>query len=179
MKLKIGVMGSALGNHSKETLEKAEQVGKAIAESGNTLFYGATIGFPLAAAKGAKKANGTVVGVSPAANEKEHSEKYKYPTDACDTVVFTGFGFQGRNVVLVRSCDAVIIIGGRIGTMSEFSVAYAEQRPIGVLCGTGEFADKIEEINKDVLKEELPTKIFFESDPKKLVEKLLAFLPKQ
>jgi len=176
MKLKIGVMGGAAYEHSKENLEKAGAVGKAIAENGCILFYGATIGLPLAAAKAAKQAGALVIGVSPAVNEKEHVEKYKYPTDACDAVVFTGHGFQGRNVVLVRSCDAVVIIGGRVGTMSEFSVAYAEQKPIGVLRGSGRFADKVAELDREVLQGEMPTPIVIESDPKRLVEKLLMAL---
>jgi hypothetical protein len=179
MKLKIGVMGSASGDHSKETLGKAREIGKAIADAGCVFVFGATVGFPLEAAKGAKESGAIVIGVSPAATEKEHREKYKYPTDQCDAVVFTGHGFQGRNVVLVRSCDAVIIVGGRIGTMSEFSVAYAEQRPIGVLEGSGGFSDKVRELDKDVLKGEMPTPIVFEKDPKALVGKLVALLRKR
>ncbi|MCX6798831.1 MAG: LOG family protein [Candidatus Diapherotrites archaeon] len=176
MKLKIGVMGGAAYEHSKENLERAAAVGKAIAENNCILFYGATIGLPLAAAKAAREAGALVVGVSPAANEKEHREKYKYPTDSCDAVVFTGHGFQGRNVMLVRSCDAIVIIGGRVGTMSEFAVAYAEQKPIGVLLGSGRFADKVAELDKEVLRGEMPTPIVYEKEPKALVEKLLRAL---
>ena len=132
MKLKIGVMGAASSGNDKDSLEKARLAGKAIAEKGCILFYGATIGYPLAAAQAAKQANGLVVGVSPAVNKEEHKEKYKYPTGSCDVVVYTGFGFQGRNVVLVRSCDAIVIVSGRIGTMSEFSTAYGEGKVIGV-----------------------------------------------
>ncbi len=178
VKLKIGVMGGAGGTHTKELLEKAALVGKAIAESNCTLFYGATIGLPLEAARAAKEAGATVVGVSPAANEKEHTEEYRLPTEPCDAVIFTGYGFPGRNVILVRSCDAIVIIGGRIGTMSEFAVAYAEQRPIGVLQGSGGFAGKVQEIERDVLKGEMPTQIVFDAEPKKLVEKLLQALRK-
>lgn len=178
MKPKIGVMGGAGGNHSSELLGKAKQIGETIAANDCVLMYGATIGFPLEAAKAAKEKGAMVVGVSPAANEEEHREKYKYPVDACDAVVFTGFGFQGRNVVLVRSCDAIIIIDGRIGTLSEFAVAYAEQRPIGVLLGSGGFAEKVQEIERDVLKGEMPTPIVFDADPKKLVEKVLQALEK-
>ena len=174
MKPKIGVMGGATGNHSAELLAKAKAVGKAIAEKGCILMYGATIGLPLAAAQGAKEANGFVVGVSPASKEQEHLERHHFPIEACDAVIFTGFGYPGRNVVLVRSCDAIILVGGRIGTMSEFAVAYAEQRPIGILQGSGGFADQVERIEREVLKGEKKTHIIAESDPKNLVEKLLA-----
>ena len=180
MKLKIGVMGGASGQHSKELLEKATAVGKAIAESKAILFFGATIGLPLAAAKGAKEADGTVIGVSPASNKKEHLEKYHYPRDACSAVIYTGMGLAGgRNTILVRSCDAIIVIGGRIGTMNEFSVAYAAGIPIGLLKGSGGMADKAEELERDVMKGEYPTPIILEEDPKKLVEKLIAILKQE
>lgn len=174
MKTKIGVMGSATGAHSAELLAKAALVGKAIAEKDCILMYGATIGLPLAAAKAAKQAGGFVLGISPAANEREHLEKVHYPVEACNAVVFTGFGYSGRNVVLVRSCDAVIIIGGRIGTMSEFATAYAEGKPIGVLEGSGGFAGKTHEIDEEVLKGEKPTKIIYGSDPERLVKQLVS-----
>ncbi len=177
MKLKIGVMGSASGLHSDEILLKAKEVGKAIAENGAIFFFGATIGLPLAAAKGAKEADGTVVGVSPASNKKEHLEKYQYPMDACSTVIYTGMGLAGgRNTILVRSCDAIIVIGGRIGTMNEFSVAYAAGIPIGLLKGSGGMADKAEEIDNTILKGEYKTPIVSDSNPKKLVEKLLKLI---
>ncbi len=173
MKLKIGVMGAASSAKDPKVLENASIIGKTVAENGAILFYGATIGYPLAAAKGAKEAGGTVVGVSPASSQKEHLEKYQYPVEPCDAVIYTGFGFQGRNIVLARSCDAIIIVSGRIGTMSEFSVAYAEHRPIGVLEGSGGFADKAKEFEEEVLDKQMPTKIAYDSGPEKLVESVL------
>ena len=174
-KFKIGVMGAATGTHSEENLKKAEEVGKAIVENDCIMLYGATIGFPLAAAKGAKSADGTVLGVSPAVNEKEHLEKYKYPVELCDAVIYTGFGFSGRNTILVRSCDAVIIINGRSGTMIEFGVAYAEEKVIGVLTGTEGIADKVKEL-EELFAGKSNTKIIYESNPEKLIEKVVAEL---
>ncbi len=176
MQPKIGIMGSASGEHAKELLEKARQVGEAIAEKGCILLYGATIGLSLAAAKGAKKKGAMVIGISPAANEKEHLEKYNYPVEPSDAVVFTGFGFPGRNVVLVRSCNAVIIVGGRIGTMNEFAAAYAEGRLIGILVGSGGFADRVMEYEQEVLQGKEATQIVYDANPKKLVEKVLQAL---
>jgi len=172
-KLKIGVMGSALGNQSKEVLEKAAEVGKAIAENGCILIFGATVGYPLEAANAAKKAGGLVVGISSAANEKEQLEKYKRPVLPSDVIVYTGFGDLGRIPVLVRSCDAVVIISGRNGTMAEFSTAYAERIPIGVLEGTGGFADRVKAFDAEVLREKYPVKIIYGQNPRELVEGLL------
>ncbi len=100
--------------------------------------------------------------------------------DACSTIIYTGMGLAGgRNTILVRSCNAIIVIGGRIGTMNEFSVAYAAEIPIGLLKGSGGMADKIEELERDVMKGEYPTPIILETDPKKLVEKMLELLKQE
>lgn len=175
---KIGVMGGALGNHGEEVLKKAEAVGKAIAEKGCILIYGATIGVPLKAADAAKKQGGFVLGVSPAQNEKEHLERYQLPLDACSAVIYTGFGFSGRNVVLVRSCDATIIIDGRVGTMIEFGASYVEENVIGVLTGTGGIADKAKEL-EEMFAGKCNAKIIYDDNPEKLVERVVAELQQQ
>ena len=177
-KFKIGVMGGAEGEHPQEVLEKAAAVGKAIAEAGELLLFGATIGIPLEAAKAAKEAGGFVLGISPALNEKEHIEKYKLPIEGSSTIVYSGFGFAGRNVILVRSCDAVIIIDGRVGTLIEFGTAYAEERVIGALTGTGGVADKTKEL-EEMFAGKNDTTIIYESDPAKLVGKVIEELGKQ
>ncbi len=177
MKPKIGVMGSASGKLSEKEMDKARAVGRAIAEKEAILFYGATIGLPLVAAEAAREAKGMVVGISPGENEKEHKEKYGYPVDACDIVIYTGMGLAGgRNIVLVKSCDAVILVGGGIGTMNEFSIAYAAGIPIGVLKGSGRFADRVEELEKNLLKAKYGTPLVFEAEPEKLVERLLCLI---
>ena len=80
-------------------------------------------------------------------------------------------------MILTRTCDAVVIISGRIGTLNEFSNAFAEERPIGVLQGSGGIADLLPKI-EEVVKGEMPTPVIYEREPKKLVEKLLLALRK-
>src|SRR5207237_1493907 len=86
------------------------------------------------------------IGISPAHDEREHVERYALPTDACDAIVYTGFGLKGRNVVLVRSCDVVLFIAGSIGSLNEFTIAYDEGKVIGCLTGTGGVADEAQQI---------------------------------
>ena len=100
------------------------------------------------------------------------------PVDACNAVIFTGFGLSGRNIVLVRSCDAVIIIDGRVGTLIEFGTAYAEEKVIGILAGTGGVADKAKEL-EEMFAGKCNTKIIYESSPEKLVEEVIEELDKQ
>ncbi len=170
--VKIGVSGSAdLTHNGLDAFEKAKEVGREIAKHGAIIVTGATTGFPMYAAMGAKDECGFSVGVSPAATEREHIEVYKLPRDYMDVVMYTGFGYSGRDILFVRSSDAMIIGPGRIGTLNEFSVAFEDHRPIGVLRGSWE-TDELLELVIDNAHRPNPN-IVFDSDPKALVEKLI------
>jgi predicted Rossmann-fold nucleotide-binding protein len=66
------------------------------------------------------------VGISPAHSLEEHQERYGLPRQGSDVVIYTGFGYKGRNVVNIRSSDIVVILRGSIGTLNEFTIAYDE-----------------------------------------------------
>ncbi|HEX7456376.1 MAG TPA: hypothetical protein VF303_02830 [Candidatus Nanoarchaeia archaeon] len=172
MSFKICVSGAAEGGClTPTTLEKAEKVGQAIAKAGAILVTGATSGIPHAATKGAKEVGGVSIGFSPAASRTDHINRYKLPTSYLDLTVYTGFGYAGRNLILTRSADAVIIICGRIGTLNEFTVAFEDRKPIGVLEDSGGMADEIEDITRIAHKHQC--RVLYESDPKKLVDELI------
>jgi hypothetical protein len=126
-------------------------------------------------AKAFRRCGGFAIGVSPAENRQEHLTRYGLPEDGADMVVYTGFGYKGRNVVNVRSADIVLIVGGATGTLNEFTIAYDEGKIIGVLEGSGGIANHIRDIIKFCNK---PTigKVFFDGDPARLVEHCLAAL---
>ncbi len=145
MKLKVGVMGSAAteqGAHRSDLQERAAELGQALALHNVILLTGGTTGLVYMVGKVAHDSGVFHVGISPASSEGEHVERYGLPTDACDLLVFTGFGLKGRNVVLVRSCDIVLFIAGSIGSLNEFTIAYDEGKIIGCLTGTGGVADQ-------------------------------------
>jgi hypothetical protein len=148
MKIKIGVMGSAGGippDRAGDVLRaKADLLGRVIAARDVVLLTGATTGVVYAVGKAGREAGAFHVGVSPASNEREHVEHYKLPTDACDVLIYTGFGLKGRNVVLVRSCDIVLFIAGAMGSLNEFTIAHDEGKVIGCLTETGGVADEAE-----------------------------------
>jgi len=171
-KIKLCVSGAAATGHCGQgALAVAEQLGREIARHGATLVTGASTGFPLWAAMGAKEAGGLSIGLSPASTEKEHTEAYRLPLDYMDVVIYTGFGYSGRNLLLTRSSDAVFVGCGRIGTINEFTVAYEDGKPVGVLEG-GWMTD---EVIKFIMNESHRTNknIVFDSDPKRLVEKVI------
>lgn len=176
-KIKIAVSGAAETGHCGEgTLEKVEELGREIVRQGAILVTGATTGVPLWAARGVKNAGGISIGLSPAGSEKEHVEKYQLPLDWMDLIIYTGFGYSGRDIFMTRSSDAVIIACGRIGTIHEFTVAFEDYKPIGILDNAGPTADVIREI---VEKGNRPNdKIIFDADPKKLVSRIVEMVKK-
>ena len=172
MKIKVGVMGSAgdtVGPDEAEALrERAEALGSAVARRGLALLTGATTGLPEMAGRAARAAGALHVGISPASNEQEHVEHYQYPTDACDFIVYTGFGLKGRNVVLVRSCDIVIFIRGSMGALNEFTIAHDEGRVIGCLTKTGGVADEAERL-LELFQKQTGAVVLHGDDPERLL----------
>lgn len=178
IKHKICVSGAAETGHcSADALEKAETLGREIAKAGMVLVTGATTGIPYWAAKGAQEEGGFVVGISPAASEAAHIKTYRLPIDYHDVIIFSGFEYSGRNLLLTRSSDAVITICGRIGTLNEFTIAFEDKKPVGVLEGTGGIADEIREIVAKAHRG--PGKIVFANDPKQLLEAVVAIINKE
>lgn len=171
--IKVGVMGSAGGNMAPDIVEKCKELGRAIADAGCAIVTGGCPGLPHYAIMGCKERGGITIGVSPAMSLHEHVNDYGSPTDNIDVMIYTGSGLMGREVVGVRSCDIVIIVGGRSGTLGEFAIAYDEGRPIGVLTGTGGVADHIDDF-LPVIQKATGSRLTFDGDPRKLVERCVA-----
>lgn len=177
--VKIGVSGSAeTAQYGLAAYEKAKELGREIALHGAVITTGATTGFPMYAAMGAKDECGFSIGLSPASTEREHVETYKLPLEYQDVIIYTGFGYAGRDLLFVRSSDAMVIGPGRVGTYNEFSVAFEDRRPIGILEDSHWETD-------DILREIVTTShrdhshVFFESDPKALTERIIEMALKQ
>lgn len=178
LKYKICVSGAAETGHCPENaLELAKEVGREIVRHNCILVTGATSGIPYWAAIGAKEENGIVIGLSPAASEKAHLKTYRLPIDYHDLIIYTGFEYAGRNLLLTRSSDAVVVVCGRMGTLNEFTIAFEDNKPIGVLEGSGGTADMVKEIIDRSHRG--PGKIVYDSEPKALVEKLLGLIEKE
>ena len=177
-KYKICVSGAAETGHcSIDAHEKAELIGKEIARRGMVLVTGATTGIPYWSAKGAKEAGGLVVGLSPAASQLAHLNTYHLPTDYHDLIIYTGFDYAGRNLLLIRSSDAVIVVCGRIGTLNEFTIAFEDNKPIGVLEGTGGTADSLREVVQNSHRG--PGKVIFDKSPIKLLDRLVEIIERE
>lgn len=178
MKIKIGVMGSASGPTLRDprAVALAERLGVAVARRGCILITGACPGLPDKAAEGAKRRGGFVFGISPAFSKREHLEIYGSPIEHYDMILYSGMGLMERDIVNIRSSDAIAIVGGGVGTLNEFTVAYEERKPIGVVTGTGGLSDHIPEILAFLSRRNDPDRIVYDDNPERLVERLLALI---
>jgi uncharacterized protein (TIGR00725 family) len=178
VKTKIGVMGSASGPtiHDAHAVEQAQRVGEAIARRDCILITGACPGLPDAAAAGARRAGGFVLGISPAFSRREHLEIYGSPTEHYDMILFSGLGLMERDIINIRSADAIVVVGGGIGTLNEFTVAYEERKPIGVVTGTRGLADHVPQILEFVHRKNDPERVIYDGDPECLIDRLLEVL---
>src|SRR5690242_19712658 len=120
MATQVAVIGSG-----REHEERAEEVGRLLAERGCTVVCGGLGEVMAAAARGAKSVGGTTIGILPGESRAEASEWI-------DHVVVTGIG-HARNLAVVASGDAVIAVGGRWGTLAEIGLARTLGRPVVIL----------------------------------------------
>ena len=172
-RLKIGVMGSASGPQIEDPVarQKARILGEEIATRGHILINGACPGLPHDALMGAKEKGGLSIGISPAFSEYEHVNEYLSPAGH-DIIIFTGLGFMERDIINIRSSDAIVIIGGGIGTLNELTIAYDEGRPIGIITKSGGISNSIPHVIQELCKRHIPPNMVFDDDPIKLLDKL-------
>jgi uncharacterized protein (TIGR00725 family) len=116
----ISVVGSGV-----EHEQSAQAIGRLLAERGCTLVCGGRGEVMAAAARGAKSAGGTTIGILPGESRADANEWI-------DHVVATGIG-HARNLAVVASGDAVIAVGGRYGTLAEIGFALTLGRRVVVL----------------------------------------------
>lgn len=178
-KYKIGVMGSASGPtlEREGNKEKCMEVGKEIAKHDAILINGACPGLPHYAAEGAYLEGGFVLGVSPAFSEREHVEEYKSPNEFYDILIFSALGFMERDIMNIRAADALIFLGGGMGTINEFTVAFEEGKPMGILKDTGGMSDHFLELI-GFADRTVPPNLVIEANPHLLVKKLLELIKK-
>ena len=173
MKLKIGIIGSASGPQVKDPVakKKARELGHCIAKRGYILINGACPGIPDEVSLGAKEAGGMTIGISPAFSEYEHVNEYMSPSHH-DILIYTGQGFMERDIINIRSCDAIILVSGGIGSLNEFTIAYDEGRPIGVLTNSGGISNSIPHIVEELCHRRIPPNLVFDDEPEKLLDKV-------
>jgi uncharacterized protein (TIGR00725 family) len=105
-----------------QDLVAARKVGGLLAERGATLICGGLGGAMAAAAAGARERGGVVVGILPGINPAEAGPDV-------EVAIATGLG-EVRNCLIARSAEAMIAIGGGVGTLSEIAFALVLGKPV-------------------------------------------------
>jgi uncharacterized protein (TIGR00725 family) len=118
--VQVSVIGSGAENESR-----AEEVGRLLAERGCTVITGGLGEVMAAAARGAKKAGGTTIGILPGSAREDANEWI-------DHAVATGIG-HARNFAVAASGDGLIAVGGSWGTLAEIAFAMRLGRPVVIL----------------------------------------------
>ena len=181
--MKFGVFGSAAGEMKDTAKAGARAIGRRIAQTGNVVVTGGCRGLPYEAVLGANELHGKCIAFSPAVDLGDHIEVYNFPTTGFSEYVFVPRDYANvkntdackkyRNVNSVAYVDAAIIIGGRIGTMNEFTIAYDLGKKIGILGGSGGItSEAIRILLRDAAKES-KAKIRWNDCPEPLVDSLI------
>ena len=123
-KLLIGVIGAG-NSASEEGLRLAEEVGYLIARADAVLVCGGLNGVMQAAARGAKRGGGLTLGILPTGNKGDANPYIDLPVA---TAMSTS-----RNLIIVRTADALIAINGSYGTLSEMAHAFDQGKPVFAL----------------------------------------------
>ena len=161
------------GDLTDDVKGRCRELGRQIAEHGCVLITGACPGLPHEAALGSKEAGGLNIGVSPGHSLDEHVNMYHSPWEPYEVLIFTGSGLMGREIEAIRSCDIVVLCGGRSGTLGEFAIAYDEGTLIGALQDTGGISDRIEEI-VGYIDKQTGAEVIYNADPQALTEDCIA-----
>lgn len=144
---------------------KAKALGKALAERKCTVLTGGNGGLMNVISEAVVNAGGLTVGIM--AREVEGispSSKWHNPYNTVR--IMSGQTFTSRSSILVRSSDAVIVLAGGVGTLTEVSMAYNIRKPIVVLKGTGMMADRLASLFPDgCLDHRMLSPMHFVSDP--------------
>src|SRR3989344_9478847 len=179
--MRIGVYGSASEDTPLSTNQFAKEVGREIARGGHILVTGGCPGFPNKASVGAYEEGGHTIAYSPATSIDDHVKRFSFPTEGIREFIFISTSFEHkddnyvclkyRNIFSVASVDAGIIIGGRTGTMNEFTLLYDWGKNIGILDGSGGITKRSIKVLLEDIDKNRGSKIIYDSAPKSLVER--------
>lgn len=154
-KVFISVVGES--HASAEIAKLAEEVGAEIAKAGAVLVCGGLKGVMEHAAKGAKSAGGTTIGIIPGSKREDANPYIDYP-------IITGIGYA-RNKLVIKTGHVVIAVGGSYGTLSEIAFAIGYEIPVvglntwQMIHHSGQMDQKVHRVNTPKQAVELAMKL--------------------
>lgn len=169
--MKLAILGSASNIVSAENENLCKEAGEYLAQKKITVVTGGSHGIPGFVVKSAFEAGAETEVYSP----DEDVEQHNLRPDNLSLKYFKNHkfipGFTARSLEMMKNVDSVLVINGRIGTLSEFTIALEEGLNIGIIKGTGGIADHLEYIIS-IAKKEFKNKIIFDTDYKTVIDKL-------
>lgn len=170
--IRLAIFGSASDDLGSEHKKIAANLGKYLAETGVTVVTGACRGMPGVVVESAHRNGAKTVAYSPDVDEQNHHARM----DNLELSHFTEHnfvpGFTARSLAMLKSVDGVVVVNGRMGTLSEYAIALEEGLPAAVITSTGGIAQHLEVITQQCEKEYI-SKPIFESDFKTAIDKLV------
>jgi uncharacterized protein (TIGR00725 family) len=148
----IAVVGA--GKCSKKLRDMAAEVGRIIAENGGVIVCGGLGGIMEGAARGAKEAGGTTIGIIPS-DQKQDANEY------IDYVIPSGLG-EVRNILVVRTADVIVAFPGKYGTLSEMAFALQAGKPL-ISVNAWKLGDDIKQADSPKEAAEMALKLAMES----------------
>ncbi len=143
--MRVGVIGYSGEIESNKILKLKDisyELGREIAARGHSLISGGRDGIMYYVSKGCIEKGGLSVGVLPYETADEGNEFLTFP-------LTTGLSMDMRSNIMINSSDAVIMLGGEIGTLYELILAYIHKKIIAIINSTGGWADRIQSVLYD------------------------------
>lgn len=160
--MKLAIISSASENYSPEINSVTENILRFL-DKDAVIMTGGSLGVPGLIVKQAKQLGFKTVAYSPDTDEVSHNNRHdNLPVDYFDEIHHIK-GFTARSLQMILDADVVLLLNGRIGTLSEFTIALEEGKRVAVLTETGGIADHLEYI-VSVAQKEFPGQVFFSSD---------------
>ena len=173
--MKIAIFGTASPTIPQKIQDLSFEIGKYLADKYITVVTGGCIGVPGYAIDGAIASHGVTEAFYPDLDEIACAEnKNAHNNDALHKYHSKNFfdGFTERSLCMINAVDGAIIINGRIGTLSEFTIAVEEGLDVCVIEGSGGVADHLSEIIK-LAEREIPNKVIFAKNWKTGIDELI------
>lgn len=153
-----------------EVEAKAKALGKAIARRGHVLITGGDGGLMRTVSEAAFREGGMTVGIM-AIEMEGITSAHPWNNPYNHAVIRSGQSFTSRSSIVVRSSDALILVAGGVGSLTEVAMAYNMKKPVVVLKGTGMMADRLMELFPEgFLDHRRVVRLRFEGDPERAVD---------
>ena len=174
-KIRIGIIGSSENEIGPSDYQIAVKLGNLIADEQCDIVTGASIGVPHLTLLKAREKGSKAIGFSPDSTPKSHPNRLdNAPLTNFDKVFFIK-GFTKRSLKFISFCDAIIVIGGRMGTLSEYTIAFEEKKPIGVFTLGNGISKYIENITL-ICNKHRDEPVFFHNNIGVLFKELIDYL---